>query len=59
MKFNDADLIGMPLRVTIGKRGLKQGAVELKRRDGDDVELLPLETAADSIRERVKSARTS
>ncbi|MBN1486282.1 MAG: proline--tRNA ligase [Anaerolineae bacterium] len=33
IKFNDADLIGIPLRVTVAKRGLKEGNVELKRRD--------------------------
>ncbi len=32
VKFNDADLIGIPLRVTVGARGLKQGNVEIKRR---------------------------
>ncbi len=34
VKFNDADLLGAPLRITIGARGLKQGQIELKlRRD--------------------------
>lgn len=31
-KFNDADLIGIPLRVTIGKRALSEGKVEIKNR---------------------------
>jgi prolyl-tRNA synthetase len=31
-KFNDADLVGMPYRVTIGKRGLLEGKVEIKDR---------------------------
>ncbi|VAX35054.1 Prolyl-tRNA synthetase, bacterial type [hydrothermal vent metagenome] len=39
-KFNDADLIGMPLRVTIGKRNLKEGKVELKLRAQDDMVLI-------------------
>ena len=34
VKFNDADLIGIPLRLTVSKRSLKQGGVEFKRRDG-------------------------
>ncbi|MEC9400701.1 MAG: proline--tRNA ligase [Myxococcota bacterium] len=34
-KFKDADLIGIPLRVTIGSRGLKNGEVEFKARDGE------------------------
>ena len=33
VKFNDADLIGLPLRITVGARSLEQGNVELKRRD--------------------------
>jgi len=36
-KFNDADLIGIPLRVTIGKRYLSEGKVEIKiRRTGEE-----------------------
>ncbi|MDX1485948.1 MAG: proline--tRNA ligase [Alphaproteobacteria bacterium] len=34
VKFADADLIGLPWRLVIGPRGLKDGTVELKRRDG-------------------------
>ena len=33
VKFNDADLLGLPLRVIIGKRSLDEGNVELARRD--------------------------
>ena len=32
VKFNDADLIGIPFRLTVGPRGLKEGEVELARR---------------------------
>jgi prolyl-tRNA synthetase len=32
VKFKDADLLGIPLRVTIGNKTLARGAVELKRR---------------------------
>jgi len=32
VKFNDADLIGCPLRVTVGEKGLQSGMVELKKR---------------------------
>ena len=42
VKFNDADLIGIPLRLTVGERGLKQGGVELKRRGGDQVSFVAL-----------------
>ena len=36
VKFNDADLIGLPLRLTLGARSLRQGGAELKARDSDD-----------------------
>ncbi len=36
VKFKDADLIGIPWRVTLGSRGLKQNSVEVKRRDADE-----------------------
>lgn len=42
VKFNDADLIGIPRRVTVGSRGLKQGGVEVKRRDSDERTVVPL-----------------
>jgi prolyl-tRNA synthetase len=42
VKFKDADLIGIPLRITIGGRGLKEGIVELKARAGKDVQKVPL-----------------
>ena len=35
VKFADADLIGNPVRVVVGERGLKAGTVEIKRRDED------------------------
>jgi len=45
VKFNDADLIGVPIRLTVGARGLKDGMVELKRRDQDKSgkRLIPLD----------------
>ena len=36
VKFNDADLIGCPIRITVGSRGLEAGTVEVKRRDAED-----------------------
>lgn len=49
VKFNDADLIGLPVRVAVGERGLKDGVVELKRRTGGEVEPV----AADQLVARV------
>jgi prolyl-tRNA synthetase len=57
VKFKDADLIGIPLRVTIGGKALAGGNVELKRRTESDtkkVELLPVREAAALIRATVK-----
>ena len=56
VKFKDADLLGIPLRVTLGKKSLEQGKVELKARTSKDVELVDLTTAADEIAARVRSA---
>ena len=49
VKFTDAELIGVPYRVTIGPRGVADGVVELvERRTGDSREL-PLDAALDEI----------
>ena len=51
VKFKDADLMGMPLRVTVSERSLKQGGVELKRRDSNERGgIVPLEGAVERIR---------
>jgi len=42
VKFNDADLIGLPLRLTVGERGLKAGEVEVKRRTCAEKVMVPL-----------------
>jgi prolyl-tRNA synthetase len=57
VKFKDADLIGIPLRVTVSVRALKNGAVEVKRQSEPapkKAELLPLATAAETIVARVR-----
>ncbi len=43
VKFNDADLIGCPLRVTVGERGLQNGMVEVKSRSATEKILVPLD----------------
>jgi prolyl-tRNA synthetase len=40
VKFADADLIGVPLRLTVGGKSLAKGGVELKRRDSKDIEIV-------------------
>ncbi len=53
VKFNDADLIGLPLRVTVAARGLQQQSVELKRRDQKDRELIPLDDVIPALKARI------
>ena len=43
VKFADADLIGLPQRVTVAARALRQGGVELKPRAGTDKIIVPLD----------------
>jgi prolyl-tRNA synthetase len=49
VKFNDADLLGMPVRVVVGERGLKNGAFELKARRAGEAESVPIEEAAQHV----------
>lgn len=51
VKFNDADLVGAPIRVTVGEKGLKEGMVELKPRTEKENQLVPV----DNIVEKTKS----
>ena len=42
VKFKDADLLGLPLRVTVGSRAVKEGVVEIRRRrTGEEVAVAP------------------
>jgi len=50
VKFNDADLIGLPLRITVSERALKQGGVEFKRRSGSDAWYVPLADAVAEVK---------
>jgi len=50
-KFADAELIGCPLRVTIGKKSVEAGEIEVQVRRGQDKGSLPLEGAADAAAE--------
>jgi prolyl-tRNA synthetase len=50
VKFKDADLIGSPLRITIGGRGLKEGVIEMKWRSAKEVVKVPLGEAVERMR---------
>jgi prolyl-tRNA synthetase len=54
VKFNDADLLGMPLRATLSPRNLDKGVLELKRRKESDSSLVPLDTATDEVQRALK-----
>ena len=43
VKFKDADLLGIPFRITVGSRGLKQGTVELKKRTESESQDVPID----------------
>ena len=58
VKFSDAELVGIPFRITIGKRGLAAGTAELTdRADGSTVQV-PLDELAKHVREAVDQAKT-
>lgn len=50
VKFKDADLMGYPVRVSVGKKGLKNGCVELKLRASKDVTLVPVAEITDRVK---------
>ncbi len=54
VKFNDADLIGIPIRLTVSSRALQAGGIEAKRRDQQEKHIIPI----DDILEFVNAAIT-
>jgi prolyl-tRNA synthetase len=56
-KFKDADLIGIPLRVVVGDRGLKEGKVELKWRHESEASTIPADGAGLAVVEKLIAAR--
>jgi prolyl-tRNA synthetase len=55
VKFNDADLVGLPVRVTVGERGLQNGTIELKKRTAADNVQVPLDNAVEEIQSLLNS----
>ncbi len=54
VKFNDADLLGMPLRVTVSPRNLEKGVVELKGRTAGESRTAPVGDAVGAVREALR-----
>lgn len=57
VKFADADLIGAPLRVTVSRRSLAAGGVELRARDGDRNRVVALADALTELSAELRSMR--
>ena len=57
VKFKDADLVGIPLRVVVGERGLKEGTIEVKWRSAESAHHVALATAGEAILAEVASTR--
>jgi prolyl-tRNA synthetase len=56
VKFSDAELVGIPFRITIGKRGLATGTAELTNRATSETVMVPLDDLAKHVREAVAEA---
>jgi prolyl-tRNA synthetase len=59
VKFSDAELVGIPFRITIGKRGVAAGTAELTDRATGETEVVPLDEIAKHVGEAVAQARTA
>ncbi len=59
IKFNDADLLGIPLRVTVSPRTLEKDSVEIKWRSKKETQLLPREGIASRLKELLSAAQGS
>jgi len=57
VKFKDADLIGIPVRVSVGKISIAEGKVEIKLRSQKESISVPIERAADKVVEIVNSLK--
>jgi len=58
IKFKDADLIGIPLRVMVGKRFIQEGEVEIRQRDTGETIGVPMAEAATRLAEMIRTALT-
>ena len=53
VKFMDADLLGMPIRLTVSERARKAGGVEFKRRDQSEKRIIPLAEVIPAVQEEI------
>ena len=57
VKFKDADLVGIPYRLAVGKKGVAEGIIEVKARRGSEVVKVKIEEALAYVRERIEAER--
>jgi prolyl-tRNA synthetase len=54
IKFNDADLIGIPIRLTVAERSIQQGGIELKRRAQTSRRFIPIDEVLNQILKEIE-----
>jgi len=59
VKFNDADLIGLPIRITVGSRSLQEGNIEIKLRSEQERRLVPVVNLVDEVLKLKKDLENS
>jgi len=55
IKFKDTDLIGIPLRVTVGTKAVKEQSVDIKLRQGGDIALAAIDDAVNTVENMLKT----
>jgi prolyl-tRNA synthetase len=59
VKFKDADLIGLPFRIAVGKKGMAEGVVEVKRRNSTEVRKMKIDEVVRAVAAEVTAERGS
>ena len=57
VKFNDMDLIGFPVRIVAGARGLAEGNIELSLRSGGEKTLVPITDMVETVQKTLDDIR--
>jgi prolyl-tRNA synthetase len=57
VKFADADLVGIPVRITVGKRTVEAGTVDLRRRPSKDQKSVPVAGVVEAVRRELEEYR--
>jgi prolyl-tRNA synthetase len=55
VKFNDADLIGIPIRITVAAKSLAKGGVEMKRRGQAASEIVPEDALIEHLQKEIRA----